>query len=134
MLLKDQIKQLQRRYKNITADNCFYNDKRELSRHVKQILVWALVQTESQGAFVAKIKFTSRHVRSYASWVDYWKHPQIAKNSQEKAFLKSRKWKKYPSIKEVLENGIVPHMGSKYGESWELLEVIGWQLLKGEKK
>lgn len=134
MLLRDQVKNLQRRYKNITSDNCFYNDPKELKQSVKNILVWALVQTETQGAFVAKIKFTSRHIRKYTQWVDYWKNSQRPKTREEAAFLKSRRWKAYPSIRKILDERIVPNMGSKYGETWELLEVIGWQLFKGEKK
>lgn len=133
MLLKDQLLKLKKRYKNITADLCFYNEKRELKLKTNSILVWALVQTETQGSFVAKIKFSSRHFRSYDSWVNYWSSSQKPKTKEEQHFLRSRKWKAYPPIKVVLRDRIVPNMGTKYGEVWELLEVIGWQLFKGEK-
>lgn len=128
MLLRDQVLQLQRRYKYITKDLCFYNDKSELKRNVNIILVWALVSTESQGHFVAKIKFTSRRIRAYKEWVDYWNNPQKAVTKDEKMFLKKVKRKMYPAIHDVLKNKLVPAMGSKYGEEWELREVIGWTM------
>jgi len=130
MLLKDQLRYLKRKYRFITPENCFYNNATELKLKTYSIIVHVLIANEQHGGFILKAKFNSIYRRTYNEWADYLIHQQKPRTKKEKATLKSKKFKLYPSITDVLKNNII---NNHYGRDWKLLEIIGWQLLKEDK-
>lgn len=130
--LKDNLMYLKRRYKNITPEFCFYNDPKELKQKTYSIIVHCLIENQSEHhGFILKATFNSVYKRDYKQWADYLTHSQFPKTKTERDHLRKRRLKKYPSIKDVLSHNII---NNHYGKAWELKEIIGWQLFKGEKK
>lgn len=113
MKLKDKILLLKRKYKHVTKDRCFYNDKKELEISTGRITTWSIVESESKGVFLFKFPFIRRENLTYKTWGKY-----LTKGLQPG----------HKSLNEILVDVIMGNISAKYNDSWKLIEFIGWRL------